>query len=255
MVIITGAGRSGTSMVSQLLQQFGLDFGNEDELNDLNPADQFNERGYYEQKDVNNLNSRLITSYPRRLNIFYTLLSRLVYTTMPNQNAVLARAKIYSQEIRDVSKKYSKSVVKDPRFSITLPAWQLYGEFCKVLVCIRHPAEVVQSLKRALNYPTFLGYKFWNYHNENILDNINEIKKKVLFVNFNLLSSENFINECNNLRSFLELNLTEDELHQAYQKVFSKRLKHFDVKKHHRIPAKTAKIWDKLNELHMKQKY
>ena len=55
--------------------------------------------------------------------------------------------------------------MKDPRFSVTAPAWQGQGvKFEKVVVCLREPRDVAQSLRRRNGITVGLGLKLWEEH-------------------------------------------------------------------------------------------
>ena len=72
MIVITGMHRSGTSLVSMVLDSFGLDFG---EHSEFYAADQWNQEGYFERRDVVDINSRLITGFNRTTNPISSALS------------------------------------------------------------------------------------------------------------------------------------------------------------------------------------
>lgn len=62
MIVVTGMHRSGTSLVAMTLEALGVSFGNHEEFYG---SDRWNERGYFERRDVIDLNSRLLTGFPR----------------------------------------------------------------------------------------------------------------------------------------------------------------------------------------------
>lgn len=63
-VIVLGPYRSGTSLVSQVIETLGVDFGPNPERIATN---RFNPGGYLERGDLNEINRRLITSAGRSL--------------------------------------------------------------------------------------------------------------------------------------------------------------------------------------------
>ncbi|MDH3465969.1 MAG: hypothetical protein OES26_08670, partial [Gammaproteobacteria bacterium] len=62
MIVTTGMHRSGTSLVCQLMSALGVDFG---ESGQLYAQDHWNEQGYYEALPVIDINSQIITGWPR----------------------------------------------------------------------------------------------------------------------------------------------------------------------------------------------
>ena len=57
MIIICGMHRSGTSMTARILNDLGLDFGDE-EL--LLKGDKWNEKGYYENCEILDVNNQML---------------------------------------------------------------------------------------------------------------------------------------------------------------------------------------------------
>jgi len=63
---------------------------------------------------------------------------------------------------------------KDPRNSVTLPFWADLIPNLRILVCLRNPIEVAQSLN-ARNYSSIpFGLKLWLSYNQPLLDRVND---------------------------------------------------------------------------------
>jgi lipopolysaccharide biosynthesis protein len=60
---------------------------------------------------------------------------------------------------------------KDPRNSLTLPFWKTLLPRLQVVVCVRHPLEVVESLRQRGYASAALGLHLWYVYNRSLLEN------------------------------------------------------------------------------------
>jgi len=170
MLVVTGPPRSGTSMVCNLLQRLGCDFGEESLLI---PGNQWNELGYFENTEIIAMNHRLmlgtwLDTQPWTESVWpesrRERLRRLVVVVIArfvlSPTRVLRRSQIMSEEIEALSHKYRSCTVKDPRFCFTLPAWGRNVD--RVLYCVRHPREVADSMAAQSGFPRVFGYYAWH---------------------------------------------------------------------------------------------
>jgi hypothetical protein len=131
-LIVTGAGRSGTSAVARVLHESGVRMGDHQGI-----ASRINPVGFYEDVDVRNLNDQLLehvgladTSRPQR---------------WPSRARVVAAARGRRDEMAALAARAADGW-KDPRFSITLEAWlPLLPSRPKVIVCLRSPEAYAES--------------------------------------------------------------------------------------------------------------
>jgi hypothetical protein len=132
LTIVTGAGRSGTSAVAQVLHEAGLSMGS-----DLHDATEFNPTGYYEDRWVTHVNDGIIAACG--LDHWFRRASR---------EQVLAAAEPYRAEMGRIAAE-AEGGWKDPRFCWTLEAWLPHLEPPpKLIVCLRSPSAVVDSTLR-----------------------------------------------------------------------------------------------------------
>ncbi len=141
-IFVVGMHRSGTSAVAGLLQRMGVYLGS-----DLMQADKFNEKGYFENKKVFEINERILDT----LGITW-------HSTYELQKDLLRFDKItrfYSEIENLIREEFGGNkifAIKDPRLGILLPLWQTVTEKLGIetacLFPIRHPSEVTQSFKR-----------------------------------------------------------------------------------------------------------
>ncbi len=148
-ICIAGMHRSGTSMVTRLLQACGLYLGPDEELG----FDSNNGEPHFENVRFVALNDEILSRLGGSWNNppeFPT-----GWETMPEIEALIVRGKKLT---RRMSGKYSWGW-KDPRNSLTLRFWQRIVPDLVVVICLRNPLEVSQSLrKRAdiIGIPLFL---------------------------------------------------------------------------------------------------
>lgn len=244
LIIVTGMHRSGTSMVASLLKELGLSFGDPEGFLE---ADQWNAKGYYEQKNVMDANSLILTGFRKTVGGLEEKLSKAVYQLTPSRTFLESRWRRTRQNVVGLVESYDGCVLKDPRFCLTLPFWREATTIQKVVVCIRHPEEVVESLKKREGYPRFLGYRFWNYHIRNLLKNVDF--SEAIVVNFNELLEGDYARELKQLRSAFALEGTNESLEEAFRKRLDPKLircKKTDVS----LPVETRKLWTELTSWH-----
>lgn len=161
MILVTGMHRSGTSLVAMTMEGLGFSFG---EHSAFYEADQWNARGYFERRDVMDLNNRMITGFERTGSSLAAFAGQIRYLLEPSLDRVVARGVSFASEMRAIGDKPGVNAIKDPRFCLTWSAWAETIDIEACVVCIRHPFDVAGSLRRRQHIPTRLGIRFWRYH-------------------------------------------------------------------------------------------
>lgn len=148
--LVLGCGRSGTSLATGLFAH-AYHVGR-----DLLPADSANPKGFFEDREVNEINEQLIHLHlqgrsprawwdSRRNRRVPRTLRWLVVLSGPIPSR-------WGRSLRDrIEAQLSDRpfLLKDPRFSYTLPAWQLYlPADCRFIVVFRHPRRTAESIVR-----------------------------------------------------------------------------------------------------------
>jgi hypothetical protein len=169
MILITGMQRSGTSLVCQLLSALGVSFG---DRADHIPGDRWNPGGYFELRAVMDVNSLVITGLPRHAGAFATWLSKVAYLRMPSAAAIAARAVRHRGAIEALGERHRDGALKDPRFCLTLRWWRQWAPVQHVVVCLRDPGAVVDSMRRRHGIPQWLGARFYAWHVDTLLDEL-----------------------------------------------------------------------------------
>lgn len=141
-VVVTGMGRSGTSLTTELLGRLGLDLGPADRM--LPPVANDNPRGYWEQASVVDLNDEVLALFggnwerPPRLSPGWE--------DEPAIAPLRRRAAGLLLELFGPTPR--RWALKDPRMALTVPFWRpLVGDIDHV-ICFRHPSDVAASLGR-----------------------------------------------------------------------------------------------------------
>jgi hypothetical protein len=172
--------RSGTSLLSGMMHDFGFDHGVA-----LAGSDESNQKGYFENRHIVNFNEQLL----RRLGItWFDPFTGLA--TDARQRALFGELKDeLGQLLHDEFASAGPIVLKDPRICLLLPFWkEAFREFHLVPVYLhifRHPREVASSLL--------------------IRDNINPGITERLWLHYNLLAEKNTRGEQRLLVSYGEM--------------------------------------------------
>ncbi len=143
-IVILGMHRCGTSLVTKLVSEMGIDLGPESGLIPPHPDD--NPAGFFERWEIWSINEQLLDALggswwsPPVVGSGWEKSPELE----PFRNR--ARAELARFES-------ARWAIKDPRLSITLPFWRPLIGPAQYIVCIRHPAEVAASLRRRSERP------------------------------------------------------------------------------------------------------
>lgn len=163
-IFILGAARSGTSMVTRVVNLLGVPTVAED---DLKPADEDNPRGYFESRSLTTFNRRLLLEVGGAP---YSLAPRFPdgWTAAPSLDPLREEARELMQSLHPTT----PWVWKDPRTGLTLPFWIDVADVDPVVVLVhRDPLEVADSLVRRDDAPIPVTLAVWERHNRAALVN------------------------------------------------------------------------------------
>jgi hypothetical protein len=175
MFIIAGSGRSGTSAVARVLHVSGISVGH-----DLIEADDSNAEGYFEERAVVALNDRILAAVG--LHEWFSSATR---------EELMAAAEPLRDDMRALLETATPAW-KDPRFSWTLEPWlSVMPEKPRVIVCLRSPAEVVESTMKyyglAGDEPERAVLHLWRAQYERLLDVVADRALDAFSVEFHAL--------------------------------------------------------------------
>ncbi|MEK6282030.1 MAG: sulfotransferase [Acidobacteriota bacterium] len=162
-ICIAGMHRSGTSMVSRLLNLCGLYLGPDSEL--VLPASD-NPEGFWENVHFVELNERILAQFDAGWDLPPTFSKD--WESRPEIIPLLTEA-------ADLIHRFSAHEPwcwKDPRNSLTLPFWTRLIPDLKVVICLRNPLEVAQSLHLRNFSSIAFGLRLWLEYYQLILSTV-----------------------------------------------------------------------------------
>jgi hypothetical protein len=155
-VVVLGMHRSGTSCVTRMLHHLGVYLG--DNVDD-EPVPT-NLTGHWEAGDIIAVNDAILAQsggtwddVPEQL-----VLDLECDEKIKRVLALLALQPLYGW--------------KDPRTTITFPAWKRHLPEHLVLACIRHPMAVAQSLEVRDGFDVERGLRLWTAYNRHLLQHL-----------------------------------------------------------------------------------
>ena len=174
-IIVTGAGRSGTSAVARVLHESGVSMGGS-----FSPSDDDNATGYYEERAVNLMNWQMLTEMGV-VNIYGS-------NRWPWRSTALAVAERHRDRLREIAQG-ALDGWKDPSFSMTLEAWLPYlPARPKIVVCLRSPKDFEDSVRRIYGLVTEKAtQRQWARHYRRLLDLIRDYHLEAYCVEYNSL--------------------------------------------------------------------
>lgn len=148
-IIVLGAHRSGTSLVTRIINMMGAYFASEQSsigFNDENP------KGFWERKDVIACNDSLLAGWECSWSNLAPLLEQPEAT--PEQQNTIKNIVLEMDAHRPW-------VMKDPRLCATLPVWRPYLEIPVCVMVYRDPLEIARSLQIRNGFSLQYGLALW----------------------------------------------------------------------------------------------
>jgi hypothetical protein len=175
MIFVLGMHRSGTSALTGALAKAGICSGDESTLYgpDLN-----NEKGFYEQREVVEINeSVLITDFTRNFpelsdygcsetpgdlhGLGWLFGAWLDIKNLSIEPGIVTRIERFLHKLWSENPEETSFVIKDPRLSLTLPIWGKYIDDPVIFIMVRHPAAVARPLWRRDRIYESLSHQIW----------------------------------------------------------------------------------------------
>lgn len=160
LAVVLGMHRSGTSALTGMLAQAGLDVP--DDLMDR-PDDVINLKGYWESEGLMQVNDRLFED----LGLHWSSSDQLPLNWWTTQKAVVWRRQLIHQ-LTQTCRGTHHPVIKDPRMCVLMAGMRpLFNaavvDFC-FFIPVRHPMEVARSLQTAQGTSLGRGLALWIAH-------------------------------------------------------------------------------------------
>ncbi len=178
-LIVLGNHRSGTSVVSRLINMMGAYIAPE---NLIMPPKSDNQKGFWERIDVVNLNDEILAAS----NASWEMPERfdLGKISSEAQSSLALKIKDILSSLND----HQPWVVKDPRLSLTLPLWRPQLKNPVIVYVYRNPVQVSQSLHKRNNFPIHFGLALWEAYTVAALNNSHGLPR--VLINYELLMSD-----------------------------------------------------------------
>jgi hypothetical protein len=159
-VCVAGMGRSGTSLCAQLLHRCGIALGRDDTF--MSPATD-NPDGFWEDVRFVALDDAILHAFGGAWDLPPALPPG--WEMDPRLDGIGAEA---AGLIHDCGGDGPWGW-KDPRASLLLPFWRRFVPDLRVVICLRNPLEVADSLHRRSGYSHALGLALWRRYNDALL--------------------------------------------------------------------------------------
>jgi len=166
-IVVLGMHRSGTSCITRIINLCGTRVG--DQL--LGQMDS-NERGHWEHMDALNINRDLL----ERSGGSWEAPPADVQAPLP----IRMRMRRFLAQLHGGGQ---PAVWKDPRTTVTYPAWKPEVAHPVLVAIFRHPLSVAQSLRKRDGFSIERGLQLWLAYNRRLLQ-IADREEAVLFIDF-----------------------------------------------------------------------
>src|SRR5579875_480845 len=205
---IAGMHRSGTSMISNLLYECGLYLGPEKDL--LN-ANKWNAGEYWESRSFMDLNDDILTALGGSWDC-----PPPMDTPGWENSAILDRFRKQACKLVRRFRRREPWGWKDPRNSLTLPLWQSIIPNLKVLICVRNPLAVAESVRARDGMSLAAAFELWHTYNRRVLA---AAPPESRFITHSESYLANPQTELRRVLEWLGLGTTEDRLERACARV------------------------------------
>lgn len=205
---IAGMHRSGTSMIASLLHECGLDLGPEKDLLRPNAG---NPEGYWENRSFLRLNEAILAA----LGGSWDCPPRTDAPGWENGSAL----DCLRNQARRLARRFHDREPwgwKDPRNCLTLPLWRSVVPDLKVLICVRNPLAVAESLRARDGIPFADTFDLWLTYNRRVLAAV-QPERRLLTYCENYFSDPHV--ELRRVLAWLGLSPTEDRLEGACARI------------------------------------
>jgi hypothetical protein len=158
VVAVVGMHRSGTSLVTRILNLLGVELGPEARLMHPGPD---NPLGFWEHEEIVELNDEVMG-----------LLGGSWHEPPafePGWETSPALSGLRGAALEVIRREFGRSELwgwKDPRACLTLPFWQLLIPKMRYVLCLRNPVDVARSLAQRDGFPVEKSGRLWVDHVE-----------------------------------------------------------------------------------------
>ena len=213
MTVVMGMHRSGTSMLTRMLNICGMYLGEE---KDMMKSGGDNPEGFWENLIPVSINDRILSRFGGS------------WKTVPHIPNGWIFGRDFSFIIKDI-RNFIDSLggnewwgFKDPRMSLTFSLWNFIYPFHKI-ICLRNPYDVAKSLNKRDKFSLEKGIDLWFEYNKNIVSNTNKFERIVVCYE-DLITDPSYILDCL-LRRLKQGDISDEKIQLACSSV-KKELHH-----------------------------
>jgi hypothetical protein len=165
-ILVIGMHRSGTSATTGLLAHLGVHLGAPERLQ---PGDVHNPEGYHELQNAVALNDRLLDWCGSAWDLPPELGDPHLGQLQPPSDVVAWLKSLVASMDAEAAAVGRPWAVKDPRLSVLWPFWLQAKPTARVVLCVRNPAAIAQSLKIRNGLSLRFGLKLSEQYFEHLL--------------------------------------------------------------------------------------
>ena len=218
LIVVLGPHRSGTSVITRGLQVMGVELGKKL----MPPVEGNNDKGFWEDTDINSLNIEMLNS----LNSDWHFLTPI----QPSDVSALRRDGYVSRALELLKEKtfgIHTFGFKDPRVSKLLPLWkEVFVQShlnVNYVITLRHPLSVCQSLAKRDGFDIEKGALLWLEHMISSL--VGTVGENCIIVDYDRLMQWPET-ELKRLAKRLQLQIDFPELQKFKSEFIDKKLRH-----------------------------
>ena len=163
-IAILGTGRSGTSMVTRMLNLCGLYMGAQEGLWVPGLGLDWNPKGYWEQAEIHSLMNRLFDHLGGTWENPPFLADGWEYAASVEPFFVEAKAMVAR-----LFGGHEDWAWKLPKTTVAIAFWQRVVPDLRVIICVRNPLDFARSLGKHLPLSRSHLFAMWQYYNYSIL--------------------------------------------------------------------------------------
>jgi len=210
-VVVAGMHRSGTSAIMGILQVLGVDIGD-----DLGAPDEFNEKGYFENRDF-----EVFEHLPLK-----HVTGQDAWDNPPTENSLNEILPMYEGQLKTLISKYSRSEIwgfKSAR-GLCFPEYLKQIPNLHLIVNIRSPEAVVASLKRRNGIDHNHAINLWSLHYWRLMKFLSRNEIPYMIVNYDDLvdTTETVMRK---VSRFIGIEITEEQIDKGHD-LIDERLRH-----------------------------
>ena len=200
--IVLGMHKSGTTLISEILHQSGINMGDFDSLVSYDSGNK------YERQETKALNYQI-------LNCAKTYSLNVINSVGRNSVKEIHLEEINKLIIR-LNHKYDNWGFKDPRMCLTFPVWKEYLNEFRLIVVYRDPLEIWMHYRKRNPIPLALlnlqicwkAITAWYVYYNNILSYIDSLSiENFIIINYNKFMTDN--REFGRLENFVGISLND----------------------------------------------